>query len=136
MLVILVDGHNMTHQDHFKSTHDSASVHEAYAKGVAICGCDILKQCTKFEDTHLSADLCKKLLNAGINFTDMFIEHARGADLSIEGLQCEEFGAYLHPESFIDIYLYIASLGEPTLKYERGDTSNELYRGGYGLFKL
>lgn len=118
------DGHNMTEQSTIKCNLEKKDLEKAYKKGTKVVGFNLTEEvCADYEDMSMPAEIAEKLKVAGIDANE-YVEHEDGEELSF---------AYNH-EAFTELWLRIAQLGNPDLKYEMSSNeSPNINIGGYGL---
>lgn len=122
------DGHGHSDNVTIRSTLDKAAISKAYQKGTEIVGFNLSDEvASDYEDSRIRGDELKKLRAAGYTepFDDEYPEGEEG-----------EYGGtgLLDPETFVELYLWIAQKGNSALQYEVIDASIEI--GGYGLYSL
>jgi len=121
------DGHSQTDVITVRCNVDKKDLEKAYKKGTKKLGFDLTEDvCADYEDMSASADVIEKLKTAGIKPED-FIENEDEDD--------EGWSFAYNVEAFASLWLRIAQLGDPDLKYELVETNpNNINIGGYGLF--
>lgn len=123
------DGHERTEDILVRVNKSSVDIETAYYKGVKVCEVDVKSLVADFEEWDIPSAELRKLHRNGIlrdwNFDD-------------EESLSEDFSLLYEIDMYVEIYLRIAQLGDPDLKYETVDTDENpvLYIGGYGLFSL
>lgn len=117
------DGHSKTETVTILSNLDKKALEKAYKKGSKKVGFDLETDvCADYEDMSMSEDISEKLKAAGIKPHDYVEEDEAGLSFS-----------YNH-EAFATLWLDIARLGNPDLKYEiTADNNTTINIGGYGL---
>lgn len=118
------DGHEKTETITVSCNLTKAQLEKAYRAGTKKLGFDLSADVAReYEDSSVSEGFVKKLRAAGIDPTE-FLEQDDG-DWS--------FG--YSATSFIELWLRIATLGNPSLVFEHmSETSPSIFVGGYGLF--
>ena len=108
------DGHEMTEDFIYTVNRTPLEVEKAYSLGKEIVGVDITKECEEYEDNEIRGEVWEKLTKAGF---------------AMQGPDDEGF----YPAQFAEVWMFIASRGEPFLEYAlvKGSYHNI---GGYGLF--
>ncbi len=121
------DGHSQTEVITVKCNVDKKDLEKAYKKGTKKVGFDLTEDvCADYEDGSVSDEVIEKLRDAGIKPEDF----AEKGDADDEGWSL----AYDY-EAFAGLWMRIAQLGDPDLKYEVAPTNpNNINIGGYGLF--
>lgn len=119
------DGHNQTDSVQILSNLSKNSINRAYENGSYKIGFDFKNSiCVEYEDNSL----CKEKLN-------ILLDHGLWPD-DAESLKKDEEELYLDSDQFIDIYLFIAKLGDSGFKYKiiNYEENPSINIGGYGLF--
>ncbi len=119
------DGHSMTEQATIKCNLEKKDLEKAYEKGSKKVGFDLTEEvCADYEDMSMPAEIVEKLKAAGIDALEYAEKDEDEEDLSF---------AY-NWEAFVELWLRIARLGNPELKYEMSSSeSPNINIGGYGL---
>jgi hypothetical protein len=118
------DGHEKTETITISCNLTKAQLEKAYTAGAKKLGFDLsVDVARKYKDSSISEDFVKKLRAVGIDPTE-FLEQDDGG---------WSFG---YPStSFIELWLRIATLGDPSLVFEyMVKTRSDIFVGGYGLF--
>jgi hypothetical protein len=121
------DGHNQTESFMILSSLDCGSLERAYKKGSKLVGFNLSEQvCHGYEDNEIDNDHLDKLISLGFNASILEqYEYCKYTNVPIQ----------LSTNDFYMIYMFIARLGNPELKYESLD-SESINIGGYGLFNV
>lgn len=122
------DGHSMTEDMWVLSNRDDAALRAAYNRGTQVVGVDLTGNvCQEYEDPWMPQAVFDRLVTAGYRPPWADDPEANGIDPEPEGI-CME------PEWFAELWLFIASKGDPDLsaRIVTGETSINI--GGYGLF--
>jgi hypothetical protein len=110
------DGHEKSDFINFDVTGVSRSeLLRYYKKGCEILGMDLENQCSDYEERTLSQAFNDALIKCDISTPD------------------ENFDIDFNTEDFAELYMRIAKLAEPELKWVRV-TIDSLHIGGYGFF--
>lgn len=123
------DGHERTEDILIRVNRSSVDIETAYCAGVEVCEVDIKSLVADYEEWNIPSGELRKLHRHGIlrdwNFDD-------------EESLSEDFSLLYEIDMYAEIYLRIAQLGDPDLKYETVDNEENpvLCIGGYGLFSL
>jgi hypothetical protein len=111
------DGHNQTETYSIECNLGKKALESAYAKGAKIAF-DLKEHCCDYEDSQLPTELWNKLIALGFdNEPETGLEEA----------------VYIEPDVYLDIYMFIAKLGNPKLDWSMA-TDSRICIGGYGLF--
>lgn len=124
------DGHGVTGEVFIECNKDSVAVMNAYYEGKEALGIDLSENiCRDYEDSSISAEDVAKLREAGLDIED---EMLRADDYNPEEDDPDDYK--LNEESFAEIYLFIATKGDPEIEWKH--TSIEFIEiGGYGLYQ-
>jgi hypothetical protein len=116
------DGHNRTHNFAIKSNLDVDAVSAAFEMGEEKLGVKFQETvAAEFEDNVLPRDVIEKLENHGFVLADVVGDCEDEEQVTIDS------------DVYVDIWLFIAKLGNPDFRYEL--TSHpSINVGGYGLF--
>lgn len=150
------DGHCQTDTVVISSNLSKKDIVKAYGLGVQISGVNLEKIASDYEDGYLTAKDAQKLIAIGLNPDDY---HEDTVGYQIHKIDCfaakditahcsclsrhkecgwDDHRAYvgMNPEGFVQLYLDLVRLGNPTFKYKITikDYSNRINVGGYGLF--
>lgn len=122
------DGHEQTEDVLVRVNKSPVDIEAAYLKGVKACEVDIKSLVADYEQWDIPSAELRKLHQRGI---------LRDWNFDEEGLS-EDFSLLYEIDMYAEIYLRIAQLGDPELKYEtvENDENPVLCIGGYGLFSL
>jgi len=152
MLIKLITGSTAGHgktEDYYYDVNveHSKELWDAYKRGVEICGVDLTKDlCTEYEDNGITIGDLRKLFKHDVIVEDDDIKaYVLGTinDGVAEKAACfddlddndKEFYFFGNGEEFHDVWLEIAKLGNPDLKYRSASRQVvEFNIGGYGLF--
>jgi len=136
------DGHGKYDDQYYEvNCENQRELLEAYSEGVKICGVNLQEDCaSEYEDISITIGDFKKLYKHGIlNDDDLkyaMEEYEDDIDVSFEELEdTKKFECFFCEMDFDILWLEIAKLGKPDLKYNK--TSNKVPRidiGGYGLY--
>lgn len=108
------DGHEKTRRYMINSTLDSTALWKAYKAGVKLLGFDFINTvATEYEERDISSDQVAKLIAAGYKI-----------DPETDNVWRDDF---------VDIFLFIARLGNHEFQSEKAK-SESMDIGGYGLF--
>lgn len=120
------DGHCKTTTVTILSTHSRRALDEAYKLGVRVTGVDLTADVAQeYEDNIIPAAALEKLEAHGLDRKKVFDDGGYGDD---------ENRYDLWPDSFVDIWLFIAKVGDPDLRYRRTQKPAAIRIGGYGLY--
>lgn len=124
------DGHSKTEVVTVRCNIDKKNLEKAYKNGTKKVGFNLTENvCADYEDMSVTPEIIKKLKDAGINSED-FIENE-----SDEGDDDNCWSFAYNCEAFADLWMTIAKLGDPDIKYELcEDNDTNINVGGYGLF--
>jgi hypothetical protein len=143
------DGHNQSESFTFNTNMPASEVAKAYKKGCEIVGFDLSKDiASDYEENRIGWDNLQTLRSFGLPEGSLDDETTpEQSKKQNEMWQNTSYlknspnatrdwsGACLSPETFCNIYLFIAKLGNPELEYKPALTySDKLTIGGYGLF--
>ena len=122
------DGHEKTQDIWILSNRTEKQIQKAYKAGTKQVGFDLSETvCRNYEDCYISKEKLKTLASLGMVL--------RSHDGTPYELEQDEDRFVMEAETFADMYLFIASLGDPDLKYQYDYTpDNHINIGGYGLF--
>lgn len=129
------DGHSITKTVGIKTNVTIEELRKAYQNGVKEVGVDLSeKVCRNYGDYRLSYDIFLKLIAFGELHDALFENYEE----EIKALKTEEDFtesdyAYLDYERYAQLYLGIAKVGNPAIKYKFVE-SQSINIGGYGLF--
>lgn len=118
------DGHGRAEKHTIKSNIPKPELETAYAEGVKRTGVDLTKSIAREFDNNLFPQVAiDKLSLFGFDPNDflMFDDY--------DGVE----HWYIDSEGFVDLWLFIAKIGNPDLEYILYKTDN-INIGGYGLF--
>lgn len=116
------DGHGHTSSMSISCNRSRDELRDAYARGAKITGVDLTKEVAcNFEDNGLP-----------LKFVERLMAHGFVPAESVDGNEDE--GYTLWTDSFPLVWLFIASVGDPDLRYEEV-TDSRIRIGGYGLFR-
>lgn len=114
------DGHEKSEDIYIESNLSIKDLTKAYKKGVSIVGLDVQSEvAANYQDSNISKKDLDKLINAGLEI-----------ELDEDG---DEF--YLDENSYSEIWLFVAKLGNPAFEYSFLEAEEQLNIGGYGLFE-
>jgi hypothetical protein len=121
------DGHDKRNTVVVVSNKSQSEIMEAYRKGCAVVGFDLINECCEeFEDSLISEARMKMLTDAGVKLED-------------DDFVCKNGFARLSCDEWTTLYLGVVSLGfvDPSdFKYEILNYKHRIYIGGYGLFNF
>lgn len=122
------DGHERTEDILVRVNKPPEDIETAYYAGVKVCEVDIKKLVADYEEWDIPSAELRKLHQHGI---------LRDWNFDEESLS-EDFSLLYEIDMYAEIYLRIAQLGDPDLKYEtvENDENPVLCIGGYGLFSF
>lgn len=118
------DGHEKREIFTIRCNIDSKSLKEAYFLGTQIIGFDLSKEVAwDYQDSIISKKHLEILQRHGQNWDWDSLKDPDDDEIEIV---CDDY---------VDIWMFIASLGNPHICYEVvPSTENSIYIGGYGLF--
>lgn len=120
------DGHAKTTTVTILSTHSRSALDEAYKLGVKVTGVDLSAEVAhEYEDNVIATEILEKLEAHGLDKKKV---------LDDDGFGNDEIGYGLWPDSFADIWLFIAKVGDPDFRYKRTQKPAGIRIGGYGLY--
>jgi hypothetical protein len=114
-------GHAMKSTVRVECTQDAFAVSSAYKEGCAVVGFDITEEYSSDDSNEVISEerveILKSIDFAGVIFHD-------------------KDGLYrLSPRSYAEIYMFIANIGDSSIKYKvLNDPDYKLEIGGYGIF--
>ena len=118
------DGHGMTESIDVESNLSRAELLEAYSLGCEIVGFDLKKEVAReHQDCSLPEHMALRLREKGYTWE---------GDDDLDGLKLSDISLY--PEWFVDIWMFIASLGNSKLSWSMSTANPIIGIGGYGLF--
>lgn len=121
------DGHSRTCDIHIKCNKDAYTLRTAYANGVRISGVDLTRDiANNYEDSLFPDDEVEKLKIHGFD-REKFLNPMDEKDLDGKWYIME-------PEVFAEVWMFIAKIGEPDIKWQIISPSRRIWIGGYGLF--
>lgn len=118
------DGHGISSSVPFIANFPLEDVEKFHAQAAKQHGLDFATQCEDYEDSCLSEDFLEAALIA-------FANHPTA--LSFFQELVKEDG-YVKADEFCFVYMYIAELGQPLLKWQHVEGNPSIAIGGYGLF--
>lgn len=114
------DGHGMTETITIKCNVSRDELVEAYKVGSLTCGVDLKAEVAcDYDDSSFPVDIIEKLEACGFNS---------------EGL-VEEGDAFIEPELYWNVWMFIAKLGNPAIEFDEV-AGQDIKIGGYGMFQL
>ena len=117
------DGHGKTAHYQIQSNLSHKEISKAYKKGSKKLGFDFSETvASSYDDSEIPAEELVKLREAG--WTGEFYDVAEPGEPQ-----------YLEADTFMEIWLFIAKLGNPLMEYEIPAVDSTLNIGGYGLFQ-
>lgn len=122
------DGHNMTQNFIIRCNLTVKELDKAYKAGVKKVKVDLTEDVARdYEDYVLSKADAQKFAKTGFEFTEKLFEPSEDEDGAYNIVfGCESFGA---------LWLHIAKVGNPKLKWQEADEERATINiGGYGLF--
>lgn len=113
------DGHEKTENFLITSNFNEAQILDAYRLGVDIIKFDIMENNKDYQDRSICSEDVDKLKSVGFVFSNL-----------------DKWGVYYYidPEIFVEIFIFIVSVGDPSFEYEYLPYNN-IEIGGYGLFE-
>lgn len=130
------DGHSITKTIDIKTNVTTGELLEAYQAGVKKIGIDLSKQiCSEYGDFRISYDQFLKL----IAFSELYDVFSEECEEEIKAIKTQEDFTesdcnYLDYEKYAKLYLGVAKVGNPTIKYKFATKTQRINIGGYGLF--
>lgn len=121
------DGHKQAKSFLISTTFSFNEIRAAYQAGVEKVGLDITSTCEEYEDNKLSIEQIKLLEKAGLD-PYLFFDYYYMSENNIPIQFCN-----ISPDEFAEVYLFIATIGNPDFRYEEFNTK-VIDIGGYGLF--
>lgn len=118
------NGHGYTRQQSFTCNFTASQIAKFHADGSTKHKLYLDYQCEEHEDNELRNDFMAALNLAFANEPKVLalISHS------------DEKPNHIYANEYIQLYLHIAKLAEPTLTWTQNDGKHELNIGGYGLF--
>lgn len=113
------DGHGMHDRFVYESNKTVEEIQKLYNKAEKIIGVDIV-------------DLCQEYEACGISTDDVTLLNAAGINTSLLDEAYDE-GFYFVTETYVDIYLQMVKVADPSFEYNLV-TLSKIEIGGYGLF--
>lgn len=134
------DGHGNIQYISIKSNLNKNAIQTAYEKGTKLLGFDFVdKVCADYEDNFLHKEEMNKLVKHGFNVDDLGSITSYEKKEALNFIKNDEMFYSNHlrlwTDSFSNIYLFIAKLGNKNFKYkilDENDSSIDI--GGYGLY--
>lgn len=121
------DGHERSDTYLISSNLDGPGIKEAFKKGSKIVGFNLTDDvAADYRSVSLPTELCEKLWDNGHRFG------LQDGEILADSL--DENGLYLWPEAFVEVYLFIVKLGDPSFEHEFVRGSHTINVGGYGLY--
>jgi len=115
------DGHGITSSHVFTTNFSASDIEGLHDAANRLHGLEFDTQCEEYEDSSLTEEFIEQAL---VSFTNQ-----EDALRLIKEAQKYE---YISAAAFAELYLYIARLVEPTLRWELSG-GDEITIGGYGL---
>lgn len=115
------DGHGITSSHVFATNFTASKIESLHNAACGLHGLEFDTQCEDYEDSSLTEEFIEQAL---ISFT--------GQSDALKLIQQAQKHEYISASDFADLYLFIARLVEPTLRWESSE-SDEITIGGYGL---
>jgi hypothetical protein len=113
------DGHGKTDVNTISCSISNRALEKAYVKGTEIVGFDFSETvAVEWQDSSIPIEKVKRLEELG------WINRLEDAD---------EESYSIYTDMFLDIWMFIAKLGDPSLQWEKVKNS-DVHIGGYGLF--
>jgi len=121
------DGHEKSDDFYIESNLTKAEINAAYERGSEIIGFDFCKEiASEYENREFPLDKVKILEELGM-FEYCCVDVMTDKKDNITG-------AYLYPESFLQVFLFIVKLGNSSFEYEQVKAESYIDIGGYGLY--
>lgn len=118
------DGHGQTSIHVYISNKNHKEVKEAYKNGSDKLGFDFREECCRqYEENYVYREHLEKLIEFGLS-----------NDEKLSNLDMEKGSWKLSIDNFVETWVFICRLGDPSLIIEKAVTSN-INIGGYGLFR-
>jgi len=111
------DGHNIHERFSIACSHDHHELKEAYKAGVKIIGFDLKEQTDDCDANKLTAKQIAWIEKTGFDVSDLDPRFS------------------IHADDYVNIWMFIAQLGNQEISYEMAPRTNYLHIGGYGLFQ-
>lgn len=138
------DGHGLTETITVRCNLTPQQLEDAYNAGVEQLGLDVEDDVARdYEDPFLYFDQWEKLAAKGMTLERLFAHELKGEYASYLFDDATEFlkepvddeGFQIDEQAYVELWLFTASLGDPSLKWEvTEDDSPHVRIGGYGLF--
>lgn len=120
------DGHGRTSSFTIEANMPLYEVENSYKMGVLKTGLDLTEDVAcDYQDPRIRPEQLQKLQRHGFKFEDDNFD-----------VEPDKNGVYLSPEMFVEMYLFLARLGEPGLTVKHVSSNHStIHVGGYGLFE-
>eukprot|EP00759_Apiculatamorpha_spiralis_P045053 PhF_6_TR4182/c0_g1_i3/m.5620 len=121
------DGHGQTHTIYVKCNCSSQDLQSAFQKGCTKLNFQFQKViASEYEKSTITKAQVKLLLDGGVAYAKEILH-------CIELNRCDIYS--LEMDSYINLWIEIAKIGEPSLIVSKSDVQTVVI-GGYGLFSL
>ena len=115
------DGNGLSSVVTIHSNFTKREIERAYRKGVKEIEFDLIEDVASgHEDCEIEPEYVHALKEFGYN---------------VNNLECLNNRYYIYEDEFVNIYLFLAELGDSALEWKRvSHTENHIRIGGYGLY--
>lgn len=120
------DGHEKSTDVYISCNLTAKEIEKAYKKGVKVVGLDVRENvASEYQDSYVLKEHYEKLKKAG--YTEELEPYDNDAETSTK--------FYINDDSFAEMFMFVAKVGNPDLEYELVEDSDSVNVGGYGLFQ-
>ena len=116
------DGHGEHDSYRISCNLDAVQLQKAYKKGTKILGFSIEKLCESANQCDVKVKHLRRMIELGLPEWEFPEEDEDDSKVEI------------YPESYVDLWLFTAKLGDTSLEYEQQARLLSLPIGGYGLY--